>query len=41
MGTAVVATGSQGYARDYDWLTGGFDTRKVKDAKALLQELAL
>jgi hypothetical protein len=27
-------------ARVYGWFTQGFDTRDLKDAKALLQELA-
>jgi hypothetical protein len=41
MATAVVATGLQDYAQHYDGFTEGFDTRNLKDAKALLQELAL
>ena len=27
-------------ARVYDWFTEGFDTRDLKEAKALLEELA-
>jgi hypothetical protein len=29
------------YARHYDWFTEGFQARNLKDAKALLQEVAL
>jgi predicted ATPase len=39
------ARGKRDEARDllspvYDWFTEGFDTRDLKDAKALLEELA-
>jgi hypothetical protein len=42
-GAPLARSGKRDEARDplaYGWLTEGFDTRDLKDAKALLEELA-
>jgi predicted ATPase len=44
-GAALARSGQRGEARDllapvYGWFTEGFETRDLKEAKALLDELA-